>query len=162
MWTPGSQLSGERTGFTASGKAKALKAGEILFQAGSTEDHVYRVDDGEVGLYVGEALVARLGRESFVGAYAILGEEPQTYTVKGLSSPATYLSAYPGLDVRNAFSANPELAAVLAKSLDIEAAALELTELEAIRDVKLRILKAREFIKDRRTRVRSLLGTRKK
>ncbi|MFN7970786.1 MAG: cyclic nucleotide-binding domain-containing protein [Acidobacteriota bacterium] len=158
MWTPASQLGGERTGFTASGKAKALKAGETLFMSGSTDDHVYRVDDGEVGLYLGETLVARLGRESFVGAYAVLGEEPQPYTVKGLSSPATYLSAYPGLDVRNAFSANPELAAALAKSLDMEAAALELRDLEGESDVRLRILRAREYIKARRARIHDRLG----
>lgn len=117
-------MTDQATGFTVQGKV--LRPDQVLLKEGIKLDSAFKVDEGEVGLYRGDALVAKVEKGGFVAAAAALQEADQPFTVKGIKAPMTFLSQYRGHDVTHAFAVNVELARELFRSL-----CLELSQIEA-------------------------------
>ena len=102
-----------------------LRAGQILWKEGETKDAAYLVDEGAVGIYLGEQPVGQLSRGLLIGCAAVLLERPQPFTVRGVAD-VTILKQYGGHALRHAFTANADLAPEVHAGLDAELCALRL------------------------------------
>jgi CRP/FNR family cyclic AMP-dependent transcriptional regulator len=66
--------------FTHEPNARHIRAGEVIFEAGSAGKAMFAVQSGEVDIRIGEVIVETVGPEGFFGEMALLEDAPRTAT----------------------------------------------------------------------------------
>jgi CRP/FNR family transcriptional regulator, cyclic AMP receptor protein len=61
-------------------ETKTFAPGEIVFEVGTSERHMYAVRDGEIEIYFNEVLVETVGPGGFVGEKSLIDGQPHTTT----------------------------------------------------------------------------------
>lgn len=146
----------DATGLTELGPERGVARGKTLFQMGTPCDMVYMVEEGAIALYRGETLLAVAGKGCFLGAAAALLDEPHIYSAKGAES-LSLVKPYKSHDLKNAFTANADLAASLAKGMDAELLALENGAGEGEKNPTNKIALIRRFMRGRAERIAAVV-----
>jgi CRP/FNR family transcriptional regulator, cyclic AMP receptor protein len=61
-------------------ETKTFALGEVVFEVGTSERHMYAVRDGEIEIYFNEVLVETVGPGGFVGEKSLIDGLPHTTT----------------------------------------------------------------------------------
>ena len=61
-------------------ETKSFLAGDIVFEVGTTDPHMYAIREGEVEIYFNDVLVETVGPGGFVGEKSLIDGQPHTTT----------------------------------------------------------------------------------